>query len=113
MQEIKLKVGKLVNSLTKLRGSIEAAKHSLVQDNSEEANRLIKRLFEYESIVTKQETLASELLRHIDDQNLAEILRHTKLLNGLTNMIHQDASELAEILESGQVPEDTQPRVTN
>ena len=57
-------------------------------------SEVITRVEQYREIVDKQRKLSTILNVYIEQQNWEEVTRHVKIINGLSNMIRQDAEEI-------------------
>ncbi|MCC6933990.1 MAG: hypothetical protein IT292_12200 [Deltaproteobacteria bacterium] len=66
---------------------------------------IINHLNQYEEILQKQKSLATALIDYVTLNNWDEVVRHIKLINGLSIMIRDDAKGLMTI---NHIPEGTQ-----
>lgn len=100
-------IQKLFNSFDELERSITTARKSLIRRDPIPL-MLLKRVSQYEEMLTKQRKLAQELCRHIHSENWDEVARHTKLINAFSSMIYNDAIALTAGIISGNdsIPED-------
>jgi len=86
-------VDKLFESFCKLEECIQVTRSAL-SDRDDVPEEVVSRIDQYASIVDKQRGLASDLKQYIADRNWSEVSRHVRLINGLSNMIREDATEI-------------------
>lgn len=92
-------VERLYASFSDLEQAIESAKNTLSQKESVPAE-VMNRLNSYDGVLVKQRKLASELCMHISTGNWDEVTRHVTLINGLSQMIRDDAREILASLSA-------------
>lgn len=89
----KIIITRLFQSFGELEKAIGSARQSL--EAKEKAPReLIERIESYEKILTKQRLLAERLCGHVNAGEWGEVERHVKIINGLSQMIRDDAREM-------------------
>lgn len=93
-------VERLYASFSDLEQAIESAKNTLSQKENA-PTEVLNRLNSYDGVLAKQRKLASELCMHISTGNWEEVTRHVTLINGLSQMIRDDAREILSSLSAG------------
>lgn len=84
---------KLIEALNSLENAIRNARNSVA--NSPGANaEIINRLACYEDVVLKQKLLATNLLRHMEEENWDEVKRHGELIRQSSFLIEFDSEAL-------------------
>jgi hypothetical protein len=91
----------LLDSFVELERAIESAK-TVVSKAAPEKQELIGRFDSYHEILDKQRTLAKKLSSHALRRNWSEVSRHIKIINGLSQMIRDDAQEILRSVEIKQ-----------
>ena len=102
-------VAKLFSSFTDLESAIESAKQTLQKRGSIPAE-VITRLDSYDTILTKQRRLATDLCEKMHVGDWDEVNRLVGLINGLSSMIRDDARAIlsALALNSDEEPADSE-----
>ena len=90
-------ISKLNDSLDELEVSVSRAKKALTTKQPIPLD-VMKRISSYEDIIGKQRVLSQRLLGFIAQGEWDEVTRHVKLINGLSAMIHEDATALLKNL---------------
>lgn len=88
------KLDQLTYSLSKLRGSVETAITIFTQEDRIENQEIIERLKQYTLTVDKLASLIEALGMHIRDNKLPEIIRHVRIIKGMSSLVFQDVTEL-------------------
>ena len=99
---IKLPIlSKLKESILQLEDNIEAAKKVILK--KPERVQYVERIESYESMVLKQKKLTLELEQLLSDKNTKQddVTRVVNLINGLSEMIKDDARLLLRELSRG------------
>jgi hypothetical protein len=76
-----------------LGAAIKSAREKLIQ-RSGVAPSIMERLDSYDSILVKQRDLATQLCRHLQSGEIAEIERLVTLINGLSRFVSEDVREV-------------------
>lgn len=90
-------IGRLFNSFTELEVAIDSARKTLVAKGFQ-TPEILNRLSSYDSILSKQRTLAGTLAEAISKGNWDEVSRQVGLINGLSAMIRDDARAILSSL---------------
>lgn len=90
-------VARLFASFTDLEHAINSAKKTLAEKESI-PEEIVKRLNSYDTILTKQRTLATSLCEEMARGNWDEVSRLVGLINGLSSMIRDDARAILSAL---------------
>ena len=90
-------ISKLNDSLDELETSVSRAKKALTIKQPIPLD-VVKRISSYEDIISKQRILSQRLSGFIAQGEWDEVTRHVKLINGLSAMIHEDATALLKNL---------------
>ena len=90
-------IERLFTSLNHLDEAINKAKNHL-KDKEIVPKELLDRINSYDEILLKQKSLANALSEHINNKNIDEINRHVLLINGLSEMIRDDARDILSSL---------------
>lgn len=88
-------IKKLFSSFEKLEQSILLAKQALLAQDPLPFT-FLKRISNYEDVLTKQRRLATSLCKHMSENNWPEVSRHVKLINALSEMLHDDARHMIQ-----------------
>lgn len=86
-------VNRLLESFTELESAILTAKKTLESKQSV-PQEVIDRIDTYQQMLEKQRVLASAMSTFVEQGNWPEVSRHIKLINGLSEMIRDDAREI-------------------
>lgn len=97
-------VQRLLESFGELERAIASAKSALGRRGSTPAS-VLARIATYEEMLEKQRELFTALCGYAKLGDWVEVSRHIKLINGLSEMIRDDAREVAVLLQPGQVIE--------
>jgi hypothetical protein len=101
-------IERLFASFTDLEQAITRARSTLNERPAIPAG-VMKRLDSYDSILTKQRTLAIELCEAIAKKDWDEVSRVVSIINGLSAMIRDDAKAiLAAISDHSESPTETE-----
>jgi len=90
-------IERLYQSFNDLEIAVNTAKATLLR-KSDVPSYIIDRLDSYDNIMLKQKSLAAELEQSIANKDAENITRIVKLINGLSEMIRDDARELLTYL---------------
>ncbi len=92
---------RLLQSLKKLEDSISLARGMVGNIEGERANHhsmshdvILRRLDSYQEILVKQRYFAKDLCDHMKMRDWYQVSRHIRIINGLSQMIRDDAREL-------------------
>ncbi len=96
-------IEKLFASFTELEGAITKARQTFKSRESVPES-VVKRLESYDTILSKQRSLAVALCEAIAHKDWDEVTRHVTLINGLSAMIRDDAQA---ILSSISISDDS------
>ena len=99
-------IDRLFQSFTELERAIVSA-HTILSRKTPENKELIDRIEAYENILVKQRSLATALCGHACLENWLEVARHIKLINGLSEMIRDDARDILGLTEPQEKQEAT------
>lgn len=94
---------RLLSAFDELETAISKAKHSL-NIRIPLHHILLQRIENYEEVLKKQRGLASKLCDYLAEQNWEEVARHVKLINGLSSLVHGDASEITNQFLTPETP---------
>jgi hypothetical protein len=86
-------IEKLFASFTELEGAITKARQTFKSRESVPEG-VVKRLESYDTILSKQRSLAVALCEAIAQKDWDEVTRHVTLINGLSAMIRDDAKAI-------------------
>ncbi len=92
-------IERLFSSFSALEQAIESAKSTLAKKESV-PGEILERIKSYDTILSKQRTLATSLCEHINSGNWDEVSRHVNLINGLSSMIRDDARAILKALSN-------------
>lgn len=84
----------MFESLEKLDKTIHTAK-SMLEDGANPSADLLRRMKTYEEILNKQKKLAKALCFYAQINEWEQVVRHVKIMNGLSQMMRDDALEVA------------------
>lgn len=90
-------IERLFASFSELEQAIEKARATLSQRESI-PETVMKRLESYDSILSKQRSLAVGLCEAISKKDWDDVSRHVSLINGLSAMIRDDARAILEAI---------------
>jgi hypothetical protein len=90
-------VTRLFSSFTDLETAIESAKDTLKKRGTI-PEEVLKRLESYDTIITKQRRLATDLCEKMHKEEWDEVNRIVGLINGLSSMIRDDARAILSAL---------------
>lgn len=102
-------VSKIFESFQDLEKAIKIARDRLDQFERPDEN-IVSRLDQYEEILKKQKALATALIGYVTLDNWDEVVRHIKLINGLSVMIRDDAKGLMTVspmTEGNHLPQES------
>ena len=89
----KIVISRIFESFQDLEQALDNAHKTLEQcENPDQA--VIDRINQYEQVLQKQRSLASDLCGYACLNDWSEVVRHIKLINFLSTMIRDDAREL-------------------
>lgn len=88
-----LVIDKLFDSLQDLDRAIGSARKTF-ERKDEPPKEVLNRLESYQSMLDKQRTLLIALCNFANAGNWTEVSRHIRLINGLSQMIRDDAQEM-------------------
>lgn len=94
----------MFDSLERLEETIKSAK-CMLEEGGTSAD-LLRRVNSYEEILDKQKNLARALCFHAKENHWDEVVRIVKIMNGLSQMMRDDALEVAYGLEGGALSEE-------
>lgn len=83
-------IERLMKSFSDLESAVESARANLLKVEKV-PSEVIARLDSYQSIITKQRSLARNLEQSVNSGDVAEVGRQIGLINGLSSMIIDDA----------------------
>ena len=90
-------VTKLFSSFTDLETAIESAKDTLKKRGTI-PDEVLQRLESYDTIISKQRRLATDLCEKLHKEQWDEVNRIVGLINGLSSMIRDDARAILSAL---------------
>ena len=90
-------IERLFASFGELEEAITRARSTLDQRDSVPEG-VVKRLHSYDTILSKQRSLAVALCESIAKKDWDEVTRHVSLINGLSAMIRDDAKAILEAI---------------
>ena len=91
-------IERLFASFEELENAIEHAKRTLYSQGNEVPREVIQRLESYDSILVKQRDLAKSLCEYIDLGKWNDVRRVIDVINGLSEMIQDDAEGILSVL---------------
>ncbi len=106
-------IEKLYHSFNELETALSSAKSSLANRESV-PDHILDRLKTYDDILARQRELAGHLVYYVQINDIDQISRHVSLINGLSQMIRDDARGVLNTLmisgegAEGQVDEESQ-----
>jgi len=92
---------RLNKSLSELESSIRTTR-SILMKKEGIPSYVIEHVDQYSTILEKQRSLASQLEGYLADNDFEQVTRHVRLINGLSQMIKEDAQSIIE--DSNKVP---------
>ncbi|MCB0317929.1 MAG: hypothetical protein KDD56_04175 [Bdellovibrionales bacterium] len=100
-------IERLFSSFTELETAIKGAKQTLEEKNSV-PTEVIERLSSYDDILEKQRVMATKLCDHINKGEWDEVGRQVNLINGLSQLIRDDARAILKSIATGDKLSDTE-----
>jgi hypothetical protein len=94
-------IQRLFSSFSDLEAAIGSAKTTLTK-RAEVPEEVVNRLNSYTAILTKQRNLAESLCKFLQQGNMDEVSRHVGLINGLSQMIRDDARGILASITNDQ-----------
>lgn len=91
-------IDKLFDSLQELDRAIATARKTF-ERRSGTPEGVLSRLNHYQQMLDKQRALVIGLCDHANSGNWSEVNRHIRLINGLSQMIRDDAREMLNQME--------------
>ena len=79
--------------LLELENAVSTAQNAALQKHPRSQD-LLQRLDNYQSILHKQRRLAQRLCYYSGQRNWGEVSRHLRIINGLSQMIRDDAWDI-------------------
>ena len=86
-------IDRLMNSFMKLERAVDTAKQ-IASQRGDHTQHVVDKLEKYQSILTKQRSLAIELCASVAMKDWPAANRHLRVINALSTMIRDDASAL-------------------
>jgi chromosome segregation and condensation protein ScpB len=86
----------LHESLDNLENSIRTAKAVVCKQDPVAAD-VLKRILNYEEVITKQRGLVNKLIVMLETGKADEAIHLIKIINGLSSMIFEDANDLVKL----------------
>lgn len=90
-------IDRLFESFTELERAIHGARETLASKITVPPE-VLQRLSSYDSILSKQRTLAKSLCTFINNGDWDEVSRHVNIINGLSSLIRDDARAILSSL---------------
>lgn len=90
-------IDRLYQSIEGLERAVEAAGISLeekAKNGAQDIHPILYRLDEYRSIISKQKQKVQELCIALQNQDFHEVTRLVTVINGISQMIRDDAREI-------------------
>lgn len=94
---------RLNQSLNVLEGAIENAINSMQAKGGEIAGDVVVRITSYYELISKQRNLASEIQQAVSESNWELVAHKVKLVNGLLELIRDDAKAIIKGIQGGEV----------
>ena len=99
-------IRKLRDSLNNLEKSVGTAKSALCKQDVISTD-ILKRVINYEEVITKQKGLVDKLIVMLDRGNANEAVRLIKVINGFSAMIFEDANDLVKTMSGEEDASDS------
>lgn len=104
-------VDRLLNSFSVLESAINGAKLNLASREHVPA-AILQRIESYTDLLSKQKQIAHELSDAVDNADWSDVAHKIKLINGLLDLIRQDAREIVRGLRSETEAGDDEPEIS-
>jgi len=85
---------KLTHSIKELEDAIDNASQNIQKNPKKSNHPILERLNEYKTIVLKQKIYVNQLSKEVENENHDEIYRLVNIINGISNIIKDDAREV-------------------
>jgi len=86
-------VDRLHGSFSNLERAISGAKERL-STNPQVDPQVVERIMQYETVLTKQRSIAAELAENFAKGDFKEVARQVNIINNLSSMIIDDAKQI-------------------
>ncbi|MEZ4753146.1 MAG: hypothetical protein R3A13_02410 [Bdellovibrionota bacterium] len=94
-------IERLFSSFTELETAIRGARETLEKKDSI-PKEVMQRLRSYDDILDKQRSMATKLCDHINKGECDDVGRQVNLINGLSQLIRDDARAILQSIASGE-----------
>ncbi len=105
-------VNRLLSSFAVLENAIAGARQSL-SSRAEVPVKILDRIDSYSALLTKQRDIAEQLAASVDLADWNDVAHKIRLINGLLDLIRQDAREIVQSLSQDIDTEETSESLVN
>lgn len=98
-------IQRLLNSFSVLEQAINGARENL-SSKEQVPSDVLHRIESYSELLSKQKSVAGEIMECVKNADWEMVARKIQIINGLLDMIRQDAKDIVSALKTGEPLDD-------